>query len=52
MKNAILYITIAALSMLVACAPKDPTEAKIDALLRQMTLEEKIGQMTQVCGGW
>ena len=52
MKNAILYITIAVLNMLVACAPKDPTEAKIDALLRQMTLEEKIGQMTQVCGGW
>ncbi|MDY2942939.1 MAG: glycoside hydrolase family 3 N-terminal domain-containing protein [Paludibacteraceae bacterium] len=52
MKNAILYITVALLAFFAACAPQDPTEAKIDALLRQMTLEEKIGQMTQVSGGW
>ena len=47
-----LFIVLLAVAALAACAPKDPTEAKIDALLRQMTLEEKIGQMTQVCGGW
>ncbi len=35
-----------------SCAPKDPTEQKIDRLLSRMTLEDKIGQMTQVCGGW
>jgi len=35
-----------------ACAPKDPTEQKIERLLSRMTLEDKIGQMTQVCGGW
>ena len=35
-----------------SCAPKDPTEQKIECLLSRMTLEEKIGQMTQVCGGW
>lgn len=46
------FIVLLAVAALAACAPKDPTEAKIDALLRQMTLEEKIGQMTQVCGGW
>ncbi len=39
--------------LLVSCQPKqDPTEKQIDRLLSQMTLEEKIGQMTQVCGGW
>lgn len=51
MKLETLYIIAVAL-LATACAPKDPTEAKIDALLAQMTLEEKIGQMTQVCGGW
>ncbi len=35
-----------------SCAPKDPTEQKIERLLSRMTLEDKIGQMTQVCGGW
>lgn len=50
MKRTFIYIAVALLA--TACAPKDPTEAKIDALLAQMTLEEKIGQMTQVCGGW
>ena len=45
-------LPIIALITLVACQPKDPVEKKIDDLLSQMTLEEKIGQMTQVCGGW
>ena len=36
----------------VACTPQSPTEKKVENLLSQMTLDEKIGQMTQVCGGW
>lgn len=35
-----------------SCQKQDPTEQKIDRLLAKMTLDEKIGQMTQVCGGW
>ena len=31
--------------------PKDETEKKIDDLLSQMTLSEKIGQMNQLNGG-
>ena len=38
--------------LLVSCQQKDSTEQQIDRLLSQMTLGEKIGQMTQVCGGW
>ena len=45
-----LFLVIAMLAM-VACQSKDPVEKKIDHLLAQMTLEEKIAQMTQVCGG-
>ncbi len=33
------------------CAAKDGTEKKIDALLSQMTLHEKVGQMNQLSGG-
>lgn len=47
-----LFTAAAALLLFSACAPKDPTEQKIDRLLSEMTLDEKIGQMTQVCGGW
>ena len=36
-------------------APVPPTDdsvkARVDALLRQMTLEEKVGQLTQIAGG-
>lgn len=45
-----IFLFIALLAM-VACQPKDPVERQIDDLLSQMTLEEKIAQMTQVCGG-
>lgn len=38
--------------VLTGCRKQDTTEQQIDRLLSQMTLEEKIGQMTQVCGGW
>lgn len=49
MKSRIfLFIALAAM---VACQPKDPIERQIDDLLAQMTLEEKIAQMTQVNGG-
>lgn len=36
---------------LVACQPKDAVERKIDQLIAQMTLDEKIAQMTQLAGG-
>lgn len=42
---------IFALALLVACQPADPVEKQIDDLISQMTLDEKIGQLTQVCGG-
>lgn len=49
MKSRIfLFIALAAM---VACQPKDPVEKQVEELLSQMTLEEKIAQMTQVCGG-
>ncbi len=47
-----LFAAAVALLLFSACAPKDPTEQKIERLLSEMTLDEKIGQMTQVCGGW
>ncbi|MGM9825566.1 MAG: glycoside hydrolase family 3 N-terminal domain-containing protein [Paludibacteraceae bacterium] len=52
MKVRFLTFGLLFLVFFAACTVKDPTEAKVEALLRQMTLEEKIGQMTQVCGGW
>ena len=45
-----IFLFIAILAM-VACQPKDPVEKQVEELLSQMTLEEKIAQMTQVCGG-
>ena len=50
MKSRIILL-IAMVAMVVACQPKDPVERQIDGLLSQMTLDEKIAQMTQVCGG-
>ena len=42
-----------ALAMLVAasCASKSEIDRKVDDLLKQMTLREKIGQMNQLSGG-
>jgi len=37
---------------IAGCAPQDPTEKKIEDLLSQMTLREKIGQMNQLSGGY
>ena len=45
-----IFILIASIAM-ISCQSKDPVEKQIDKLLSQMTLEEKVAQMTQVCGG-
>ena len=45
-------IPLIALFVLVSCQPKDPIEQRIDDLLAQMTLEEKIGQMNQLDPSW
>ena len=45
------FLPILALLALVACQPKDPIERKIDQLISQMTLDEKVAQMTQFAGG-
>lgn len=41
----------AALLLLASCAPKSEIDKKVDDLLKQMTLREKIGQMNQLSGG-
>lgn len=45
------FLPLLALLTLVACQPKDPVERKIDQLIAQMTLDEKVAQMTQLAGG-
>ncbi len=52
LRSLSLYILCALCFVLASCRKTDPTEQKIERLLSEMTLEEKIGQMTQVCGGW
>jgi len=48
---AVLALACACSAFAAAQQPSDPeTERKIDALLMQMTLEEKIGQLTQFAG--
>ncbi|MBR5499152.1 MAG: glycoside hydrolase family 3 C-terminal domain-containing protein [Bacteroidales bacterium] len=43
------YILLGAVALLAAsCAPKSEIDKKVDALMKQMTLKEKIGQMNQV----
>lgn len=44
-------MTAAAALAICGCSEKDETEKKIDDLLSQMTLHEKIGQMNQLSGG-
>lgn len=47
----IVYILL--ITALFSCSkPVVSVEAKVEALLRQMTLEEKIGQMNQYNGDW
>ena len=49
-------MALVALVAVCSCAPKDykdaslPVEERVEALLKQMTLEEKVGQMSQYCG--
>ena len=66
MKSTHLFIITVIALIIAACSPKvappaapdmpqkadDPIEAKVEALLRKMTLEEKIGQMNQYSGFW
>src|SRR5262245_39912392 len=40
--------TISASSTVIPTHPPQPIDARVEALLKQMTLDEKIGQMTQV----
>ncbi len=37
---------------LCMAAPQPPVEGRVEALLQQMTMEEKIGQLTQYSGDW
>lgn len=46
------YFIIACFTIATACTTQDPIERKVENLLAQMTLEEKIGQMNQLDMGW
>ena len=54
MKKISLFISVLALT--VSCGkvdykdPTQPIEKRVESLLSQMTLEEKVGQMNQFCG--
>ena len=54
MKKIVLSLAIVALAM--SCGrvdykdPNAPIEKRVESLLSQMTLEEKVGQMNQFCG--
>ena len=43
-----LVVLLGAMAWIGAADAEDPTDAKVEALLKQMTLDEKIGQMVQV----
>ena len=51
-----IFLSIAVFALAVSCCKvdyKDPTapiEKRVESLLSQMTLEEKVGQMNQFCG--
>ena len=51
MKKIIKAFALAAVMLAASCAPKSETDKKVDDLLKQMTLREKIGQMNQLSGG-
>lgn len=46
-RNIALFLVVLALG---SCAEKNPVESKIDKLIAEMTLDEKIGQMNQLTG--
>ncbi len=50
MKTRLLTLVFVTL-LLSSCVAKDETDKKVDELLGQMTLREKIGQMNQLSGG-
>ena len=53
MKNIIKLAVISAALSFAACSPAgDPIDKKVDELMAKMTLEEKIGQMNQLSGGY
>lgn len=53
MKLANAFLALPLLAALTVCQPADMTEQRIEALLSQMTLDEKIGQLNQINGsGW
>lgn len=52
MKRTSIICVAGALISALACSPKDDVDRKVDALLSQMTLAEKIGQMNQLSGGY
>ena len=53
MKNLFRTLMLAAVLILGSCAAEkqDDIDKKVDALLSQMTLREKVGQMNQLSGG-
>ena len=53
MKRTLYFMTTAVIMMLASCStePKSDIDRKVDELLSQMTLREKVGQMNQLSGG-
>lgn len=49
MKKKLLFVLLVAVGM-VACTPKSEEDQRIEQILSQMTLEEKVGQMNQIDG--
>ncbi|MGM9785726.1 MAG: glycoside hydrolase family 3 N-terminal domain-containing protein [Candidatus Cryptobacteroides sp.] len=53
MNNIIKLAVFSAALSFAACSPAgDPIDKKVDELMAKMTLEEKIGQMNQLSGGY
>ena len=48
MKILITIISLIAINMMMFAGSKDQTDKRVNELLNKMTLEEKVGQMTQV----
>ena len=53
MKRTLYFMAIAVVMMLASCStePKSDIDKKVEELLSQMTLREKVGQMNQLSGG-
>ena len=52
MNNSRPLILVLLLVLAVSCSqPKSDVDKRVDSLLRQMTLQEKIGQMNQISAG-